>query len=109
MEIEFFRVSTIWLKISKFCAIIKIRENMLMTGENAVKYTRIIGLQIRRLRDRNGMTQKELAEHLHVSKSVVSSWETYRTEPDIASVVRMAKLFHVTTDYLLTGNQKEIP
>jgi len=69
----------------------------------------ILGLQIRRLRDRNGMTQKELAEHLHVSKSVVSSWETYRTEPDIASVVRMAKLFHVTTDYLLTGNQKEIP
>ncbi|MBR7085897.1 MAG: helix-turn-helix transcriptional regulator [Oscillospiraceae bacterium] len=74
-----------------------------------MKYHRIIGLQIRRLRDKNGMTQKELAEYLHVSKSIVSSWETYRTEPDNASIVHIAKLFHVTTDYLLIGNQNEIP
>lgn len=74
-----------------------------------MKYHRIIGLQIRLLRDKNGMTQKELAECLHVSKSIVSSWETYRTEPDNASIVQIAKLFHVTTDYLLIGNQNELP
>ena len=68
--------------------------------------TEKIGQRIRYLRMQNGMTQKKLANNLYVSGKTVSSWELNRTEPDIASIIKLSLLFRISLDYLLIGKTK---
>ena len=65
--------------------------------------TENFGQRIKYLRIKNGMTQKALANNLHVSGKTVSSWELSRTEPDIASIIKLSILFRISLDYLLIG------
>lgn len=61
----------------------------------------ILADKIIRLRKKNGWSQEELAERLHVSRQAVSKWEAANTTPDLERVLQMSELFGVTTDYLL--------
>lgn len=47
------------------------------------------------------LTQKELAELLHVSRQTVSSWEVGRTYPDLTILVELSELYKVSLDDLL--------
>ena len=67
----------------------------------------ILAEKILRLRKKNGMSQEELAEKLNVSRQSVSKWESAASIPDIAKILDMAKLFGVTTDYLLKEEMVE--
>lgn len=53
------------------------------------------------LRKKSGMTQEELAEQMNVSRQSVSKWEGAQSVPDLDKVLRLSKLFGVTTDFLL--------
>lgn len=53
-------------------------------------------------RKETGWTQEELAEKLLVTSKTVSNWETGKTFPDIESLIRIAKLYHLSLDNLLT-------
>ena len=68
-----------------------------------------IGKRISALRKARGMKQEELAERLDVSGQAVSKWENDQTCPDISLLPRLARVFGVTTDYLLTGEQEQEP
>ena len=68
-----------------------------------------IGKRISALRKARGMKQEELAERLDVSGQAVSKWENDQTCPDIGLLPRLARVFGVTTDYLLTGEQEQEP
>ena len=68
-----------------------------------------IGKRISSLRKAMGMKQEELAERLDVSGQAVSKWENDQTCPDIGLLPRLARVFGVTTDYLLTGEQEQEP
>ncbi len=68
-----------------------------------------IGKRICALRKAKGMKQEELAERLEVSGQAVSKWENDQTYPDISLLPRLAGIFGVTTDYLLTGEQEQAP
>jgi transcriptional regulator with XRE-family HTH domain len=57
--------------------------------------------RIKELRNEHGFTQKQLAEKLKTSNSAVCDWEKGRTQPDLQTLVQIAALFDVTTDYLL--------
>ncbi|MBP2666533.1 MAG: hypothetical protein H6Q76_1513 [Firmicutes bacterium] len=59
------------------------------------------GNRIRALRKKAGLTQLELAKHFDVDRSTVASWEVNRREPDFDTLVVLANLFNVPTDYLL--------
>ena len=48
-----------------------------------------------------GWTQVQLAQKLGVTKQTVSNWENENIQPSIEMLVRIAKLFHTSTDYLL--------
>ena len=61
----------------------------------------MIGEKIKKLRMESDMTQCELATALGVSSAYVGLWEVNKRQPDIAIVVKIAKIFNVTTDYLL--------
>lgn len=56
---------------------------------------------IRKLRLARGISQVELAGALNVSKQCVSNWENDNILPSIEMLVKLAKYFNVTTDYLL--------
>lgn len=53
------------------------------------------------LRRKRGWSQEELAEWLSVSRQSISRWESGRAAPDAANIVRLSRLFNVSTDWLL--------
>jgi len=61
----------------------------------------ILADKILTLRKNNNLSQEELAEKLNVSRQSISKWESAAAIPDINRILEMAKLFGVTTDYLL--------
>ena len=67
-----------------------------------------IGKRIALLRKEKGLTQEELASHMGVSPQAVSKWENDQTCPDISALPKLAQLFGVTVDELLSGKE-ELP
>lgn len=63
--------------------------------------------RIRELRKSRNMSQKTLAELLHVHQTAVSQWETGRTETDLATLCEMARLFGVSLEYLAGQTERE--
>lgn len=63
----------------------------------------MLGPRIAALRRSAGFSQSELASRLQISPSAVGMYEQSRREPSAELLVAMARLFGVTTDYLLTG------
>ena len=60
-----------------------------------------LGKKIHQLRKLSGMTQEQLAEKLDVSRQTVSKWESETTVPDLESMVRICRMFHISLDELL--------
>lgn len=60
-----------------------------------------VGERIKQLRRQRNISQVELARHLGVSKSVVSSYENAVHLPPYDILLKMAWLFGVSTDYIL--------
>jgi transcriptional regulator with XRE-family HTH domain len=59
------------------------------------------GERIALLREKQGMTQEDLASALGISRASLSHYETNRREPDHETINKIASYFRVTTDYLL--------
>lgn len=57
--------------------------------------------RIKTLRETRGWTQAELARRLNITRNGVNSWEQGLSMPSPACLVDLAKLFSVSTDYLL--------
>ena len=75
----------------KLCAIIIVQGDIIMT----------FGETLKRLRQRNNISQDELAKKLNVKQYVISSWEIERSEPNIEQIKFLSDYFNVPTDYLL--------
>lgn len=57
--------------------------------------------RIRDLREMNNLTQKALAEYLNISQATYARYETGEIKIDIDSIIKLAKFYKVTTDYIL--------
>lgn len=66
-----------------------------------------LGEKIKELRKSNGITQEQLSDMLNVSSQAVSKWETGATNPDLALIPDLAKMFEVSTDELLGVDNKD--
>ena len=53
-------------------------------------------------RKRAGLSQEELAERVGVSRQAVSKWELGDAAPEVGKLLALAKVFGVTTDWLLS-------
>lgn len=60
-----------------------------------------IGNKLNQLRKLSGMTQEQLAEKINVSRQTISKWESDSTSPDLESIVKISRIFHVSLDDLL--------
>ena len=67
----------------------------------------MLGTRIALCRKAHGLSQSGLADRLHISSSTVGMYEQGRREPPVETLVALARLFGVSTDYLLTGNPGE--
>lgn len=53
------------------------------------------------LRTSANLTQLQLAQKLEVSKQNISDWENGKSETSFSMLIRIAKFFNVSTDYIL--------
>lgn len=63
--------------------------------------------QLSILRKSKGLTQKEIAEHIGVSRQAYANYESGNREPDFKTLLKLAEYLDVSTDYLL-GETDEI-
>lgn len=63
----------------------------------------VTGTVIKELREKNKMTQAQLAEKLFISDRTVSKWETGKGYPDISLIEPIAKVFGISLTELFSG------
>ncbi|QVK18624.1 helix-turn-helix transcriptional regulator [Mycoplasmatota bacterium] len=61
--------------------------------------------KLQQFRKQKDMTQKQLAEQLFVSRTAISKWESGKGYPNIESLKSISKLFSVSIDDLLSGEE----
>lgn len=59
------------------------------------------GNRLRNLRLQNNMTQEDLSKRLNLSRATVGRYETNERFPDKNTLLQIADIFDVSTDYLL--------
>ena len=59
------------------------------------------GEKLRALRNKHNMTAQDLADKLGVTAPAISMWERNKREIDNSTLLKIATIFNVTTDYLL--------
>lgn len=65
------------------------------------------GNALKTLRLRENMTQAQLAQKLGLTKSVISAYETGLRFPSYDILIHIAKIYNVSTDYLLGLEHKQ--
>lgn len=68
-----------------------------------------IAEKIKNARNRAGLSQQELADRLHVSRSAVAKWEADKGLPDIENLKSIARLFGMTVDELVNDGEEAGP
>ena len=63
------------------------------------------GEKIRQLREERGYTQQILADKLYVTRQAVSRWECGARYPDLMMSKKIAEVFHVSIDELMSGEE----
>lgn len=65
-----------------------------------------IGERLCELRQEKGYMQKDVAEILNVAPNTLSGYEKNIRKPDTETIIKMAKFYNVSSDYLLGINEK---
>ena len=66
------------------------------------------GAFIKKIRKKNNLTQKQLAEKYNVTYQAVSKWENGRNMPDTYLIRQISKDFNVSLDELFDGEFKKM-
>ncbi len=67
-----------------------------------------LGAKLQTLRKQAGMSQETLAGQLGVSRQAVSRWELDISLPETENIIKLAKIFNVSFDYLLGDGEQHI-
>lgn len=62
----------------------------------------ILGKNIKKIRTEKNIFQKTLAEKLGITRQTLSYWELGICEPDVDTIIKLAKYFNVSLDDFLT-------
>ena len=65
-----------------------------------------MGAKLRTLRTENNLTQKQVADRIGLAISAVSSYESGTRYPSYEALIKLSRIFHVSTDYLLGLTEK---
>lgn len=67
-----------------------------------------IGLQIKKFREQQKISQEELALKVFVSRQTISNWETNKSCPDVKSLIALSNIFNVSLDDFIKEDVKEM-
>ena len=77
---------------------------------NYIKLDDIGGtMRIRDLREDNDITQKELAEYLHIRQNTYSQYENGHRQIPLEALIKLAEYYNTSTDYLLCLTDERKP
>lgn len=79
-----------------------LRELLLMHDD---QIRQALGTRIKELRKQNRWTQKELASKIGVRFPQLNKYEGGLHVPPVDKLIRLAEVFQITLDYLITGQQ----
>lgn len=60
-----------------------------------------MGERLRKLRETKKLTQKQAADRIGIAVSTLSGYELEEKHPSYFILMKLARLFNVTTDYLI--------
>lgn len=63
------------------------------------------GKRLLKLRAKNHLTQKQVAQHLQVTPQAYSQYERDQRRPEYEMLIQLAELYKVSLEYLLTGKE----
>lgn len=63
--------------------------------------------RLKELRHERDVTQAKLGQYLEVGYTAIANYESGRNEPSIDTLVKIAKYFDVTADYLIGLEEKQ--
>lgn len=66
-------------------------------------------MRIRDLREDNDLTQKQLAEYLHIKQNTYSQYENGQRQLPIEVLIALAKFYKTSTDYILGLTEEKRP
>lgn len=64
-----------------------------------------IAERLQELRKKAGYSQEQVAEMLEISRQAISKWESGQGNPEIDNVIKLTKIYHVSADYILLGQE----
>ena len=67
-----------------------------------------VGARIKKHREKQNISQDELALKVFVSRQTLSNWETNKSYPDIKSLTMLSNIFHVTLDDFIKEDMEEM-
>lgn len=67
----------------------------------------MFGERLQEIRKDHGDTQQSLADQLHVTLYAVRCWEQGKSSPSYETLVKICKLYHTSSDYLLGLTNEE--
>lgn len=68
---------------------------------------RRISERLKELRKKANMTQAMLSEQLNMADDTYGNYEREKSDPSIDTIVALAQIYNVTTDYILTGKEMD--
>ena len=76
-----------------------------------IKLDRGIKMRIKALREDNDLTQKTIADYLHIKQNTYSQYENGQRQVPIDVLIKLARLFGTSIDYILceTDEKKRYP
>ena len=67
-----------------------------------------LGQKLKKLRTDKGLTQKDLADQLHVTFQTVSKWESDINEPDFSTLKELSKILDCSIEYLFSDESEKV-
>lgn len=100
-SLETLSIQNYYEKSADFEKLIIFIEGIIKSIEffNRVKYT--IGERLKKLRKLNGLSQDDVAKYLNIQRTTISQYESGDLIPPTLNIIKLAKLYNVTTDYIL--------
>ena len=66
-------------------------------------------MRLRDLREDNDLTQKEIADYLHIRQNTYSQYENGQRQIPIEFLIKLAFYYDTSTDYLLGITNNKVP
>lgn len=65
--------------------------------------------RLKYIRENKGLKQKDIAEKLGIKNNTLSSYESGTRQPDYQTLIKIADIYDISVEYLLTGKEKNVP